>query len=105
MLASGTLDIAEILEAVMLICFGASWPLAILKTLRVRKVTGKSLPFLCMVLIGYMAGLGAKFALAAARQEPVAWVALFYAINGAMVLIDILLYLRFRERQPVDCKL
>ncbi|MFW6155315.1 MAG: hypothetical protein ACOC95_08870 [Planctomycetota bacterium] len=99
MLPSATPDIAGILEALMLLCFGASWPLSILKTLRARKVTGKSLPFLCLVFIGYLAGLGAKFAIAAARREPVAWVAVFYAANGAMVFIDILLYLRFRERQ------
>lgn len=97
MLASGTPDIARILEAAMLICFGASWPLAIFKTLSVRKVTGKSLPFLCLVFIGYGAGLGAKFATAAVRQEAVSWVALFYAANGAMVFTEILLYLRFRE--------
>ena len=31
------------LEAVMLICFGLSWPAAIVKTLRARSVKGMSL--------------------------------------------------------------
>ena len=94
----GAVDVPGILEATMLICFGISWPIAILKTLRVRKVTGKSVGFLTLVFAGYMAGIGAKFAAALARSEPVHWVASLYALNAVMVGIDILLYVRYRPR-------
>jgi len=98
----GSVTVPQILEATMLICFGISWPIAILKTLRVRKVTGKSVGFLTLIFIGYLAGIGAKFAAAHAAAAPVDWVASLYALNAVMVGIEILLYLRFRPRGISD---
>lgn len=46
----------SIFELIMLICFGVSWPFAIIKTVRVKNPTGKSYLFLCLVVIGYVAG-------------------------------------------------
>lgn len=98
LLAMGTEQLAPALEAAMLLCFGVSWPVSILKTLRARRVEGKSLGFLLLVFSGYAAGVCAKFAMAAHRQEPVQWVAALYALNGMMVATDAMLYLRFRPR-------
>ena len=36
----------SIFEAIMLICFGASWPAAVYKTYTTKNVEGKSLLFL-----------------------------------------------------------
>lgn len=83
----------------MLICFGISWPIAICKTLRVRKVAGKSVGFLTLVFVGYLAGIGAKIATAAVGGEPIHWVASLYAMNALMVTIEIGLYLKFRPRR------
>ena len=47
-------------EAIMLICFGASWPPAIIKTLRVKNPKGKSFIFMSLVLIGYTSGIIGK---------------------------------------------
>lgn len=47
----------NVYEAVMLICFGASWPLALLKTIHVKNPTGKSLLFMYLILIGYISGI------------------------------------------------
>ena len=33
---------AQVFEMIMLICFGASWPFALLKTIRVKNPAGKS---------------------------------------------------------------
>ncbi len=96
------LDIAGMLEAAMLICFGFSWPIAIMKTLRVKETAGKSLGFLVMVLIGYLAGIGAKFAIATGRAEPIHWVASLYALNAMMVATEITLYLRYRRRSAAQ---
>ena len=88
---------AEVFEALMLICFGASWPVAIAKTLRVRKVHGKSVVFLFMVHLGYLCGISAKFLRAGGGLPN--WVTLLYGLNAVMVAVEIVLYFRFREPQ------
>ena len=45
----------SIFEAIMLICFGFSWPFAIVKTVRVKNPTGKSYLFMTLIIIGYIA--------------------------------------------------
>ncbi len=76
-------------EALMLICFGASWPASIYKSYSLKKVTGKSKLFLWLVLIGYGFGLVNKCV-----TTP-DWVTAFYAFNGLMVLTDLILYYRY----------
>jgi hypothetical protein len=92
-------DAASLLEAGMLLCFGASWPISMLKTLRTKVVAGKSLGFLALVLAGYLSGIGAKVAIAVGRGEPLAWVSALYTLNGLMVATDIVLYLRYSRRR------
>ena len=41
----------------MLVCFGASWPMSLLKTIRVKNPTGKSVIFMYLILIGYFSGI------------------------------------------------
>ena len=90
--------LAQTFEAAMLICFGASWPLAILKTLRTRRTEGKSLAFLVMIFAGYLAGMTAKCVRAATAGAWPEWVTALYALNGAMVVVEIGLYLKFRPK-------
>jgi hypothetical protein len=79
----------------MLLCFGVSWPVAILKTWRTRRVDGKSLVFLVLILVGYLAGISAKLLLAASLGERPQWVTWLYALNAVMVSVEIGLYMRF----------
>ena len=99
MLASTTTP-AQLFEAVMLICFGVSWPVAIIKTLRTRRTEGKSLMFLLLVLVGYLAGVTAKLLLAV-ETDTLQWVTALYAVNAVLVAAEIVLYLRFRPRPEV----
>jgi hypothetical protein len=46
----------EIFEIIMLICFGAAWPLSIYKLLKTKNSGGKSLGFTGVLLMGYLAG-------------------------------------------------
>jgi hypothetical protein len=87
----------ELLEAVMLTCFGLSWPISILKSLRTKYVRGKSLAFMCLVLSGYITGTTGKIILARANGDPLSWVIALYIINTLLVATDILLYLRYRH--------
>lgn len=87
---------AELLEMVMLICFGISWPLNVVKSYKARSTKGKSLTFLLMIITGYIAGIASKFMnpvfMAALGSK---WYVLFiYFLNLFMVVLDLALYFR-----------
>jgi len=79
----------QILEALMIISFGISWPSSLLKSYRSRTARGKSLLFLILIFLGYCFGITAKF-----MGNSVNYVCIFYMINSVMVLADISLYFR-----------
>ena len=89
----------EILETAMLICFGASWPFNVVKSLKTRSAKGKSLTFLCLILIGYVMGIIAKLINPAYMSNFAAkwYVLVVYIINFVMVFIDFCLYFRNRK--------
>ncbi len=80
---------AEILEAAMVICFGLSWPISILKSWRSQTSKGKSIFFMSFILIGYACGILSKIA-----TGNITYVFVFYVINLVMVSIDCGLYFR-----------
>lgn len=51
---------SEILEIIMLICFGTSWPINARKAYKARTTKGTSLLFLMLILTGYITGIAAK---------------------------------------------
>jgi len=87
---------SEILEIIMIVSFGASWPLNVIKSYKARTAKGKSLAFLCLIFFGYIAGIASKFlneSYMASFQEK--WYVLFfYFLNLIMVGIDLILYFR-----------
>ncbi len=89
---------AEILEIVMVLCFGASWPMNIMRSYRARTAKGKSLAFLIFISVGYVAGIASKFMNESYMDEFASkwYVLIFYCINLVMVSIDIVLYFRNR---------
>lgn len=78
-----------IFEAIMLVCFGLSWPVSIAKALRTKNVSGKSPVFLALISLGYASGIVHKL-----LNDP-NWVISLYGLNLVMVLTDLLLYLRY----------
>ncbi len=76
----------SLFEAIMLICFGISWPISIVKTIRTGHATGKSALFMTIVIIGYASGITHKWL--HARD----WVIVLYVFNLIMVAIDLALY-------------
>lgn len=89
---------SEILEIIMILSFGASWPLNVVKSYKARTAKGKSLGFLCLIFFGYIAGIASKFlneAYMSSFSEK--WYVLFfYFLNLSMVGVDIALYFRNR---------
>ena len=90
---------AEILEVIMIVSFGASWPMNVLKSWKARTTKGKSLAFLCLILFGYIAGIAGKL-LNPAYMGAIAekwYVLFFYVLNFIMVGTDLILYFRNRR--------
>ena len=90
---------SEILEIVMIVSFGASWPMNVIKSYKARSAKGKSLAFLLLIFFGYIAGIASKFlneAYMASFSEK--WYVLFfYFLNLFMVGTDLILYFRNRN--------
>ncbi|MBR3954211.1 MAG: hypothetical protein IKJ63_01910 [Clostridia bacterium] len=87
----------EIFEAAMVICFGASWPLNLYKSVKSRTAKGKSLLFEILIAIGYVCGIVGKIYSYAVLDMPVTYPFVFYILNLVMVTADIVLTLRNRK--------
>ena len=80
---------AHVLEALMLVSFGLSWPVNALNAWKARTAKGTSLAFLVLITFGYIAGIAAKFV-----GDNITWVLGVYLINLAMLIVNIFIYLR-----------
>ena len=80
---------AEIFETLMLVCFGLSWPISVVKSYKACTAQGKSLMFELAIYIGYICWICSKF-----MAGNINYVLVLYIINLAMVSADILLYVR-----------
>ena len=87
---------AEILETIMIVSFGFSWPLNVIKSYKARTTKGKSLAFLCLIFFGYIAGIASKFLnpVYMAEFSSKWYVLFFYVLNFIMVGADLLMYVR-----------
>ena len=81
---------AELLEIIMVLSFGASWPLNVLKSYKARTTKGKSLAFLLLIFGGYICGITGKLLAPACKW----YVLFFYVLNFIMVGADLALYVR-----------
>ena len=78
---------AQVLEFMMLFLFGFSWPFAIAKTWRSKRVDGKSPLFEIIVIIGYGCGIASH--LVSGQGLWVIWV---YVVDVLLVSTDLTLY-------------
>ena len=85
--------ITDLLEALMIICFGLSWPISIRKSWFARTAKGKSVIFEFIVVLGYLVGVLGKF-ITWRNTGVLAYSIWFYFADIAMVTIDIVLYFR-----------
>ncbi|MBK5200336.1 MAG: hypothetical protein JJE21_02260 [Spirochaetaceae bacterium] len=84
--------LASILETVMIICFGLSWPLSIRRSITSKSTQGKSLMFMVFILIGYFAGVASKM-----LTQTYNLAFYFYFPNIIMVATDIVLYFKNKK--------
>lgn len=84
---------AALLEAIMLICFGLSWPINAYKSYRSGTAQGSSWQFLALITFGYLVGIAAKFV-----GGSINWVLIVYVLNLACLAVNWVVYFR-------NCKL
>jgi len=94
---------SEILEIIMIVSFGASWPVNVLKSYKARTAKGKSLLFLLLIFFGYVAGIVSKLVNQAyMSQIGEKWYVLFfYILNFIMVGADVVMYIRNRKLDKI----
>lgn len=94
---------SELLEITMIVSFGASWPLNVMKSYKARTTKGKSLGFVCLILFGYIAGIASKLMNEAymANFAEKWYVLFFYVLNFIMVSLDFMLYFRNKKLDKI----
>lgn len=80
---------SQLLETMMVICFGLSWPISVYKSYKARTTQGKSLVFLLAIWFGYICGISGKI-----LANNINYVLIMYFINLIVVSTDLLLYFR-----------
>ncbi len=83
---------SSVFEIIMLVCFGFSWPMNVIKAVRARTAKNMSLPFILLIISGYIAGITAKLI-----SHQITFVLAVYVINLAIVAVNLAVY--FRNRQ------
>lgn len=83
------MNLAHLFEATMLVCFGFSWPINVVKAYRARTAKSTSLAFICLIITGYVAGIIAKLI-----SHQFNYVLAVYFMNLAIVLANVGVYFR-----------
>ena len=78
---------SEILEFAMLLAFGFSWPFAIWRTYKAKRVDGKSPQFMFIVIFGYACGIAAHLV-----EGTKLWLCFVYLVDMTLVSTDLALY-------------
>ena len=86
--------LSEILEFAMLFAFGFSWPFAIMRTYRAKRVDGKSPAFMIIVLVGYLCGIAAHLV-----EGTKLWLCFVYLLDMALVSTDLTLYFHYSRNK------
>lgn len=75
------------LEAIMLICFGLSWPISLMKNIKAKTAKTMSLQFTLLIITGYIAGITAKIV-----NHCFNYVLVIYILNLLIVSANIVVY-------------
>ncbi len=90
----------NLLEALMILCFGLSWPISIYRSYVSRTAKGKSLLFEVFIWVGYVFGIVRKIIQiqAGGNLDFLFYMALFfYCLNIIEITIDMALYFRNKK--------
>ena len=88
---------ADVFELCMIVCFGVSWPLNIIKAWKARTAKGSSVPFYFLILVGYLFGIASKAIKLRRGIATPGYVWFFYILNSVIVTLGILVWVRNRR--------
>lgn len=89
---------SEIFEILMIVSFGISWPINVMKSIKTKSTKGKSIFFLIMIFLAYVFGIISKVTAPVFKW----YVAIFYILNLIMVGCDIILYIiNYRRERKI----
>lgn len=91
------MNYSHLFECMMLICFGFSWPLNVVKAYKAKTTKGTSLAFILLIITGYVAGISAKLI-----NNQINYVLAVYFINLAIVSLNILVYIRNKKIDKIS---
>lgn len=77
----------EILETVMLVCFGASWPISVVKNIKAKTARSMSIQFILLIIFGYVAGIIGKII-----SGQINYVLAVYLVNLVFVTVNLAVY-------------
>ncbi|WP_407397636.1 SGNH/GDSL hydrolase family protein [Treponema sp.] len=83
------MNLAHLFEAGMLVCFGFSWPINVVKAYRAQTAKSTSLAFICLIITGYVAGITAKII-----NGQFNYVLAVYFLNLAIVFANVVVFFR-----------
>ena len=86
----------SIYEIIMLLCFGAAWPFSVYRSYRSRSTNGKSVMFLAVLILGYIAGIMNKLFY---HYDHVVYL---YVLNLLMISTDTALWFRNRRLEKAE---
>lgn len=84
------MQLRDVLEMIMLICFGLSWPMNLIKNYKAATAKSTSLWFILLIITGYVSGITAKIL----NPERSTVVLVVYIINLVIVTMNLLVYFR-----------
>ncbi len=88
---------SPILESIMLMCFGFSWPMNVIKGYKARTAKSMSLPFIVLIISGYIAGIMAKLV-----SQQINFVLIVYLLNLAIVSLNLAIYFRNKKLDKIQ---
>ena len=93
----------EILEAIMLICFGLSWPESLIKNIKAKSAKSMNIYFTLLIIVGYLAGITSKII-----NREFTYVFGIYIFNLVIVTSNIFVYIinkkydKIREKETFE---
>lgn len=90
-----------VFETLMLICFGISWPISLVKHIRSGTAKGTSITFTVFIIIGYLSGITAKLI----SNSFTGLSAFIYMLNLTMVSLDLAVFFINRHKDKLKSKI
>lgn len=90
----------QALEATMLVCFGLSWPINLMKNIKAGTAKSMSLKFILLIIFGYIAGITAKII-----NHQFNYVLIVYILNILIVTLNLAVYFINKHKDKKKLKL